>query len=82
MKDILNALMKTTQAWASGGKVDLAQVKELQSEAIRLNHAHYVENIPLYQKLAGEEGCGEDVDIQTIKRKLMLAADIFKSSLK
>jgi len=78
MKEILNNLIKVSRVWASGGKVDLSRVKELRSEAILLNHTHYLQNIPLYRKLAGEEGCGQDVDIQTIKEQLMFTADVFK----
>jgi hypothetical protein len=79
LKDIQNELVKITQKWASGDTVNLDQVKELRGEAIRINHAHYLENIPLYRKFAIEEGCNKDVDIETIKKNLMFAADVFKS---
>jgi hypothetical protein len=62
-----------------GGKGELARAKELRREAIQLNHAHYLANIPVYRKLAEEEGCGEDAELETIKKKLMFSADIFKS---
>lgn len=38
-----------------------------------------MENIPVYCKFAAEEGCDRDSDIETIKKKLMLSSDIFKS---
>ena len=79
LRAIQNQLIKTSQTWASGGKADLAHASELRREAIRLNHAHYLENVPAYRKLVLEEVYGEDVDIKTIKRKLMISADIFKS---
>ena len=79
LKDIQNQLIKASQAWASRGKGEFARMKELRHEAIRLNHTHYLKNIPVYRKLAEEEGCGEDADVETIKEKLMLDADIFKS---
>ena len=79
MKDILGDLIKSSREWASGIKIDLAQAGEMRREAARLLHAHYLSNIPFYQKFAGEEGSGKNIDIQTIKRKLMFAADIFKS---
>jgi hypothetical protein len=79
LKDIQNELIKTTQTWASGDKVNLGQVKKLRGEAVRLNHAHYMKNIPLYRKFAIEEGCSKDADIATIKKNLMFSADVFKS---
>ena len=78
-KDILNYLIIISQGWAAGGNVDLARAKALRQEAIYLNHAHYLENIPLYRKLAGGEGCNKDINIETIIKKMMLSADIFKS---
>jgi hypothetical protein len=79
LKDIQNELIKTTRTWASGDKVNLDQVKKLQGEAAQLNHAHYMKNIPLYRKFAIEEGYDKDVDIATIKNKLMFSTDVFKS---
>ena len=79
LKEIQNELIKTTQAWAAGGKDELARAEELRREAIRLNHIHYLADIPVYRKLAEEEGCGEEADIAAIEKKLMFSADIFKS---
>ena len=79
MQEILNEMIKVSRIWASGSNVDLSHAGELRNTAILRNHAHYLANIPLYRKLAVEEGCGQEVDIQTIKRKLMFSADIFKS---
>ena len=79
MKDILNSLIKLSRDWASGAKINLTQARELRNEVILHNHAHYLDNIPLYHKLAEEQGCGKDIDIQTIKRKLMFSAEVFKS---
>lgn len=76
---IHNRLMKLSQAWAlrQGFNADLA--RELRGEAILLNHASYLETIPAYAKVAREEGCDGAIDVRTIKRKLMVPADIFKS---
>ena len=79
MKDILNSLIKLSRDWASGAKINLTQARELRNDVILHNHAHYLDNIPLYRKLAEEQGCGKDIDMQTIKRKLMFTADVFKS---
>ena len=78
-KDILNELIKITRGWAAGENIDFTRAKALRNEAIQLNHIHYLENIPLYRKMAVEEGCGKDIDIRTIINKLMFAVDIFKS---
>lgn len=77
--ELRNELIKASRTWASGDKINLARVGELRHEAVRLNHGHYFREVPLYRKLALEEGCAENVDIATIKKKLMLSADIFKS---
>ncbi len=79
IKDILAQLTKVSQDWASGKKYDAVRAGELRREAIRLNHRHYLKTIPLYRKLAEEEGCDGETDIDTLKKKLMLSADIFKS---
>jgi len=79
LEELRNELIKAARAWASGGKGDLARARELRDEAIRLNHAHYLADIPVYRKLAEEEGCREDTEVETIKKKLMFSADIFKS---
>ena len=79
MKDVLSNLIKLSRDWASGAKINLTPARELRNEVILHNHAHYLDNIPLYRKLAEEQGCGKDIDIQTIKHKLMFTADVFKS---
>ncbi len=79
LKDIQNELIKASQTWALGQGFNPSQVRQLRHEAIKLNHAHYVENIPVYRKLAEEEGYSEDADVDVIKNKLMLDAGIFKS---
>ena len=79
MEGILNNLIKLSRDWASGARINPDEAGEMRREAVRLLHAHYLANIPVYQKLAGEEGCGKDTDIQTIKAKLMFGADVFKS---
>jgi hypothetical protein len=76
---IYRRLIKASQAWAGGSGFDPEAARQLRREAFRLNHAHYLECIPVYRKLAQEEGCGEAAGIPAIKRKLMLADDIFKS---
>jgi len=79
LKEIQEKLIKASRSWASGSGFDPLQAQELRHEAILLNHRHYIKNIPVYRRLAAEEGCDKGSDIQTIKNKMMLSADIFKS---
>ena len=79
LADLRNELIKASQMWASGGNTDLGRARELRHEAIRFNHARYFRDIPVYRKLALGESCAENVDIATIKKNLMVSADIFKS---
>lgn len=79
LKTIQNQLIKASQEWALGRGFDSSQAQELRREAVLLNHAHYIGNIPVYRKLAQDEGISEVTDIEAVKRKLMFADDIFKS---
>jgi hypothetical protein len=76
---ILIQLIDTCRDWSSGKSYDASQTGELRRKLILENHAYYTEYIPLYRKLAGEEGCGKDSDIESIMRKMMLSVDVFKS---
>jgi hypothetical protein len=76
---IQNKLIKASQSWALRLECDADQARELRRDAILLNHAYYLNNIPIYQKLAREENIGEVTDIEVIKKKLMFSDDIFKS---
>ena len=78
-------LIKITQAWALRRAPDLARAAQLRRRAALLLHAHYLETIPAYGRLARQEGIdrldqGEmEPAIETIKRHLMLPDDLFKS---
>ena len=72
-------LIKASQAWALGAGFDAGRTRELRRQAVLLNHAYYLKNIPAYKKLAEEEGMVDLTEIDTIKRKLMFPDDIFKS---
>jgi hypothetical protein len=77
--DIQNSLIKASNCWASGKGFDPQKAQELRRKAVLLNHEHYLDAIPLYRKIAGDEGCDKESDFQAIKNKMMLSADIFKS---
>ena len=79
LRDVQNSLIKISQSWASGKGFDPQKAWELRHQAILLNHRRYFESIPLYRKIAEDEGCNKEIDVLTIKRKMMLSADIFKS---
>jgi hypothetical protein len=78
-------LIKITQAWALRRQPDLARAAQLRRRAALLLHAHYLETVPAYGRLARQEGIdrldqGEiEPAIETIKRHLMLPDDLFKS---
>jgi hypothetical protein len=76
---IQDGLAKVSRAWAAGRGFDSARAGELRHQAILDNHAHYVNNIAVYRRLAGEMGIGESTTVDTIKNRLMLADDVFKS---
>jgi hypothetical protein len=79
LKTIHNRLMKLSQSWAFRQNFDSELARKLRHAAILINHASYLESIPYYRKLAQDEGCTDVVDIRTIKQKMMLPDDIFKS---
>jgi hypothetical protein len=76
---IQRQLIKESQYWALRQDFNAVKARELRQQAILMNHAYYLKNIPIYQKLAREECVGEETDIRTIQNKLMFADEIFKS---
>jgi hypothetical protein len=76
---VLAQLIKVTQSWALRRNFDPGLAIDLRREAILLNHAHYLEYIPAYQRLAQQEGIGSLREIGPIKLHLMLPDEIFKS---
>ena len=79
LKDIQNEMIKASQAWVLGQGFDAIHIQRLRREAALLNHTHYLTDIPVYQQLAVEEGIGATTEFETIKRKLMFDAGVFKS---
>jgi len=79
MREIHSRLLRIAQTWAGRKEYDAELAARLRKEAVRINHAHYLENIPAYRKLAQEEGIGKLDDILPIKKYLMSTDDIFKS---
>jgi ribosomal protein S6 len=77
--DIQNSLIKASRAWATGSGFDPSEAQERRHQAFLLNHRHYISSIPFYKGIAESEHCEKDAEIDTIKNKLMLSADFFKS---
>jgi hypothetical protein len=75
----LPPLIKLTQAWALGERVDPDQARALRRRALLLNHTHYLETIPVYRRFAQEEGLGALNEIEPLVRRLMLPDEVFKS---
>ena len=78
LADLRNELIKASQAWAAGGKGELARARELRDEAVRLNHAHYLANIPVYGSWRKRKDTVKSRH-RHHQEKLMFSADIFKS---
>ena len=76
---IQNNLIKAACAWATNSGFNPRQAQELRHQLFLLNHRHYMDCIPFYRRIADREGCGQDIDLETIKTRLMLPADFFKS---
>ena len=72
-------LIKLSRTWASGKDIDPALAEDLRRQVILANHRYYLEHIPVYSRLAAQQGIGLDSGVQTIKSRLMLADGIFKS---
>ncbi|MBN1370066.1 MAG: hypothetical protein JW954_07530 [Dehalococcoidaceae bacterium] len=77
--EIFQKLITASRDWALGKREALEETREIRREIIEANHARYFENIPLYRKIAQEQGFGQSASIDAIKRHLMLDAGIFKS---
>ena len=71
--------LRIAQKWAMKKDYDAQRAKKLREEALLINHARYLEKIPVYKKIAKEEGIGEIHNLEPIKKSLMFTDDIFKS---
>src|SRR5262245_21844033 len=72
-------LLSDSMRWAAGGGFDAARSRAARREAIRANHRHYRQNIPLYRRLADRAGAGDDASFDTLTREMLLPDGIFKS---
>lgn len=79
LKSIYNRLINSARSWALKQDYDAEQAQDLRRQAILINHASYLKSLQAYQKVAREEGCGENADLETLKNKLMISEEIFKS---
>ena len=77
--ELRRQLIKATQRWALRMPIDAAATRELLGHALLRNHAHYLDAIPAYRRIAEQEGVGLDADITDLQRSLLLADDIFKN---
>jgi hypothetical protein len=79
LKSIYDRLIRSSQIWALKGNFDSRQARDLRRQAILINHTSYLKYLPAYQKLAREEGCDENINLDIIKNKLMFSEEIFKN---
>jgi hypothetical protein len=78
LQQVLAALLAGTRRWSRGEAVD-AELSSLRRQALLLAHAHYVESIPVYRRLAEDCGLLEVDDPAALADHLLLGDEIFKS---
>ena len=76
---MLDELIHSAHAWGLGQKYDAQRTRELRHQVLLDLHAHYLQAIPLYRRIAQEAGIGKLTDLDPILQNLMLTDDIFKS---
>lgn len=72
-------MIAASRAWASGDRGASEEASELRRQMIEANHTRYFELIPLYHKVALDQGFGKKASFDAIGQHLMLDAGIFKS---
>ena len=74
-------LQLTTLAmrWAMSGSVNEDYARKLRFAAIRANHRHYYDNIPIYRRLADQAEVPRDADTAQVAAEMMSTDHIFKS---
>ena len=65
--------------WAMSGSVNDDYARELRFAAIRANHRHYYDNIPIYRRLADQAEVSREADTAQIAAEMMSTDHIFKS---
>ncbi|MBN1891073.1 MAG: hypothetical protein JW850_23960 [Thermoflexales bacterium] len=76
---IYTQLIHAAQRWALRDGFDPARAAQLRHQAILMNHALYLDQIPAYRRFAQQEGIEQLDDVEPIKRRLMVPDDLFKS---
>jgi len=79
LRSIHTEQLRISQQWAMMKDYDEEHAKQLRKEALLINHSRYLEKIPVYKKMAKEEGIDRIDDLETIKKYLMFTDDVFKS---
>ena len=65
--------------WAMSGTVDEDYARKLRFAAIRTNHRHYYDHVPIYRRLADQAEVPRDADTAQIAAEMMSTDHIFKS---
>lgn len=65
--------------WAMNGSVDEDYARKLRFAAIRTNHRHYYDHVPIYRRLADQAQVPGDADTGQIAAEMMSTDHIFKS---
>lgn len=77
-RGLLDRLLELTRLW-SRGAADDGEAEAVRREAIRANHARYLQLIPVYGRLAEEEGLTESSGFEDIVERALLGDEVFKS---
>ncbi len=78
LRQVLDQLLRATQQWSRDGS-DLDALTNLRHRALRSSHAHYVEKIPIYRRLAEDQGLLEIDDLDLLVNRMMVTDEVFKS---
>ncbi|RME47178.1 MAG: hypothetical protein D6795_14430, partial [Deltaproteobacteria bacterium] len=77
--EINEELKDLTRLWVQKNDIDFSHAANLRQEAILLNHGRYLEQVPVYRRLAESAGIGETTTLEVIETELMSTDDMFKS---
>src|SRR4051794_22236407 len=79
VRRLLDALLGATALWSRGEAYDEALVSSVRAALVLERHRRYVEGIPVYRRLAAEQGTASGADVAAIIDAMMVSTDIFKS---
>jgi len=76
---LLALLLTAARTWSRHEPLDIAAADEIRFEALRRAHRRYVRRLPVYRRLAEDQGLGGPASVAAIVDELMITSDVFKS---